>query len=278
MPRLSRKPSAFVLLAAALAVLLAVPGAGRAGGLAGLVSHRAAYEIRLHQSRESVGPTAARGLMAYEFTDACERWIVDNRIVLDVIYGEETPVRIDWSFTSWESKDGREYGYNMVHRRNGQVEEELKGTARLDAGGRGTAEFTGEAAKNVPLPAGTLFPTSHLIASLKAAAAGDKTFARPMFDGGSLDNPYDVNVYFVPAKTATAPVREVLAKGGFKPGLPLWRYQAAFFSRAAGEGTPAFELEVDYRADGVAERIVQSFSDFSILMTPAKLQKLKGGC
>lgn len=253
----------------------------RAAGAAelSLASHRAAYEISLHQSREGVGPTGARGLMAYEFTDACERWIVENRIVLDVVYGEETPVRTDWTFTSWESKDGRDYGFSMTHRRNDRLEEELKGTARLDPGKGGEAAFTGAAARQVPLPKGTLFPTAHLIAGLKAGSAGKKVFSRPLFDGGSLDNPYDTNIYIVRPKDRSDKARELLRKAGLKTGLPVWRYQSAFFTlKSGGEGTPVFELEVDYRADGVAERIIQSFGDFSIRMTPVKVEAVKGGC
>ncbi|PIW30054.1 MAG: hypothetical protein COW30_03275, partial [Rhodospirillales bacterium CG15_BIG_FIL_POST_REV_8_21_14_020_66_15] len=152
------------------------------------------------------------------------------------------------------------------------------GTARLDPGKGGEAAFTGDVAKQVPLPAGALFPTAHLIASLKAASAGKKVFSRPLFDGGSLDNPYDTNVYFVRPKERDAKAREMLRKAGFKRDLPVWRYQAAFFSLKSGEGTPVFELEVDYRADGVAERIIQYFSDFAIRMTPVKVEPLKGGC
>ena len=259
------------------AVLLLSPGRLMAGGPM-LASHRALYEIKLNASREGVGPTAARGLMAYEFTDACERWIVTNRIVLDVVYGEELPVRVDWSFSSWETKDGREYGYNMVHKRNGQTEEELKGTARLDGKKGGEATFTGTPATTMKLAPGTLFPTAHLLASLQAAEKGAKTFTQPLFDGGSLDNPYDVNVFFVHPKGKNAVARDLLAKAGFAKDLPVLRYQGAFFAHEVGEGTPAFELEVDYREDGIAERIVQDFGDFSILMTPMKYEKVKGGC
>ncbi|HAD86405.1 MAG TPA: hypothetical protein DCG48_03495, partial [Rhodospirillaceae bacterium] len=139
-----------VVLAAAISVLT-LPSFVQAAGAPAiravdLVAHRAVYEITLNQSREGVGPTAARGLMAYSFSDACESWIVNNRIVMDVLFGEETPVRTDWTFNSWESKDSREYGYKLVHKRNGHLAEELMGKANLDAKG-GTAEFTGETAR-----------------------------------------------------------------------------------------------------------------------------------
>lgn len=271
-------PVRALLCLVVLVPLLLWPGRPNAAGGPLLASHRAVYEVSLNSSREGVGPTAARGLMAYEFTDACERWIVDNRIVLDVVYGEETPVRVDWSFSSWESKDGRDYGYSMTHKRNGQVEEELKGSAHLDGPKGGLAKFTGDPQLDMKLAPGTLFPTAHLLASLKAAMAGKKTFARPMFDGGSLDNPYDVNVYFVAPKGSHQAAQALLDQAGFAKGMPLLRYQAAFFPDKATEGTPAFELEVDYREDGVAERIVQGFDDFSILMTPVKFEKIKGGC
>ena len=270
-----------VVLAAAIPVMASSAAVRAAGAPAirsvDLAAHRAVYEITLNQSREGVGPTTARGLMAYSFSDACESWIVNNRIVMDVLFGEETPVRTDWTFNSWESKDGREYGYKLVHKRNGHLAEELTGKANLDAEG-GKAEFTGEAPETMPLPKGTLFPTAHLLASLNAAHAGKKTFAQPLFDGGSMDNPYVTNVYFVAARNRDAQAKKLLADNGFAADVPVVRYQAAFFSRESGEGTPVFELQVDYREDGIAERIIQFFSDFSILMTPVKIESLKGGC
>ena len=266
-------------LACLLSVLLLLVSAGPVlAGAPALANHRAFYQISLNSSREGVGPTAATGLMAYEFSDSCDRWITDNRIVLDVVYGEEAPVQIDWSFSSWETKDGREYGYHMTHKRNGQVEEQIRGAAKLDGAKGGSARFEGDPPTDMTLAPGTLFPTAHLIAALKAAMAGKKTFARPLFDGGSLDNPYDVNVFLITPKTRGTKARDLLAKAGFAIDLPVWRYQAAFFPEKSKEGTPAFELDVDYRADGVAERIVQTFADFSILMTPVRYEKIKGGC
>lgn len=264
-----------VLAVSAMPVSSAEAPTSRAGPL---VPHRAAYEITLFQSREGVGPTAARGIMAYTFADACENWVVENRIVMDVVYGEETPVRTDWTSSSWESKNGRDYGFSMTHKRNGQLAEELKGTARLDPGKGGEAAFTGEQPVQIPLPKGTLFPTAHLLASLKAARDGKKVFAEPMFDGGSLDNPYDTNAYIVRPKTRDEAARKLLKTAGLSGDIPVWRYQMAFFPQKSNVGTPAFELEVDYRADGIAERITQYFSDFAIRMSLVKLEKLAGGC
>ena len=272
------------MLCSAVLLSLACVSSGKALQAAGtndpkLVSHRAVYEISLHHSREGVGPTAARGLMAYDFSDACDRWVVENRIVLDVVYGEETPVRTDWTFTSWESKDGRDYGFNLRHKRNGRLDEELKGTARIDPGKGGEAAFTGEMPKQISLSKETLFPTAHLVASLRAAQTGKKTFSRPLFDGGSLDNPYDTNVFIVEPKGRNDKARKLMRAAGFKSDLTVWRYQAAFFSMKSSEGTPVFELEVDYRADGVAERIIQIFGDFAIRMTPVKIERLsENGC
>ena len=73
-------------------------------------------------------------------------------------------------------------------------------------------------------------------------------------------------------------VQKLLKKAGFADDVPVWRYQMAFFAQQSNEGTPAFELEVDYRADGIAERITQYFSDFAIRMSLVKLEKLAGGC
>ncbi|MEK9670925.1 MAG: DUF1849 family protein [Rhodospirillaceae bacterium] len=261
-----------------LGVLMALADAAVAAGPLALAGHRVVYEIQLLNSRDGAGPTGARGLMAYEFSDACERWVVDNRIVLDVVYGEETPVRIDWTFTSWETKDGRQFGYTLVHKRNNQMQEELRGKATLSGGGAGKAVFTGDPDMVVPLPEGTLFPTAHLVDSFAAVKAGKKTFSRTLFDGTSLENPYDANVLFLKPKQPNTGAAAVLKAAGFSAGVPVWQMRVAFFSIKRSDGTPVVELVADYREDGVAERIVQDFPDFSLLMRPVKAEKLKGGC
>lgn len=273
-----------VALAAVLAAWVALPAAAAniSGAGPALASHRAAYEIKLLSSDKSAGPSSARGLMAYEFSDSCERWIVENRIVLDLVYGDEQAIRIDWSFTSWEAKDGRRFGFRLSHKRNGRIEEDFKGTAELDADGRGKATFTGSEEAEIALPKGTLFPTAHMLASFKAAAAGRSNFIRPMFDGGGMDNPYDVNINILPAAkagdAAAKQARDLLTKAGFPADVPVWRYQAAFFPHNQQRDTPAFEMDVSYRRDGIAEWITQDFGDFKLGMTPRRIERVKGGC
>jgi len=46
------------------------------------------------------------------------------------------------SFVTWESKDGLRYRFNQKQTRNGEVDQEIRGEARLDGPGKGgVAEF-----------------------------------------------------------------------------------------------------------------------------------------
>lgn len=267
-------------LAAGMFVTSSLPGsaqaaaAGAPSGVAGLSAHRAAYEIKLASSRSGTGPAGATGLMAYEFADVCDGWTVENRIVLDMVYEEEEAVRIDWAFTSWEAKDGSRYRFRVKHTRDGEIIDDLKGEASLEASGKkGQATFSGSAEAERGLTPGTLFPTAHLLESFKAAEGGKVNFFRPMFDGGSLENPYEVNVHMSDGKKSDARVKELLESSGFKPSDGTWRFRVAFFSQGSKAAEPAFEMDVDYRRDGIAERILQDFGDFTLLMRPVQLTK-----
>jgi hypothetical protein len=61
---------------------------------------------------------------------------------------------------------------------------------------------------------------------------------------------------------------------------PAWRTRLAFFPvrfpapQAVPAVLPEFEIEADYRADGVAERILQDFGDFTLELEPVRIERL----
>jgi hypothetical protein len=56
--------------------------------------------------------------------------------------------------------------------------------------------------------------------------------------------------------------------------LPVWRVRLAYFPLLSNEEFPEFEIEVDYSEDGVAQRMVQDFGDFTLNLAPSRFELL----
>ncbi len=250
-----------------------------------LVPHRVLYKMSLDSSKDG-GLSGAKGAMLYRFADACDGWTVETNIYLKLQYDDGRDVKIAWSYASMEAKDGLSYRFRMTHKRNGQVIEALKGSAVLQSpGGAGTATFDQKAAPDadkkpgtVTLPKGTMFPTRHLLGLVRAGRIGPRFRADTVFDGASLDNPYKVSATIGRPKAAGKDEGKTL-KSLFKTaGLDdstAWPVRLAFFPIRSRKPTPEFELGVHYRADGIAEKIIQDYGDFSIRMVPAEVERLQ---
>jgi hypothetical protein len=245
-------------------VLLAVLLLPAAGPLAAsdLQPHRAVYRMALANSERAADVTAASGVMVYRFARGCDGWTVENKTVLRLTYENDTAMQTVWSFVSWESIDGRHFRFRARYDQDGQTVEKMAGTAERPAADQaGEARLSEPDDRRIPLPPGTLFPTAHMQAVIAAAAAGQKNLNRVVFDGASLENPYQVNAFFGPLPATAA---EAMAKAANLPLLPAWWTRMAFFPVASPAALPEFEIDAQYRADGIADVIRQSFERFSL--------------
>jgi len=236
-----------------------------------LVPHRALYRMTLKSARSGSGVVDAAGTMRYRVVETCEAWAVDTNIRLEIDYAEGADVAIAWSFAGVESKDGLGYRFRMRHSRGGQVVESLKGEARLEGVGLGgEARFDEPSGETIALAPGTLFPTRHLAALIAAAEQGKRFFPKAVFDGASLDNPYQIAATITTRKPAEAPPAAAALTAA-----RVWPVRLAFFPHGSQEAAPEFELGIDYRADGVAQRIEQDYGDFAIDMVPGEIEVLE---
>jgi len=249
---------------------------------ADLIPHQVLYRMKLGTETRGSGIADAEGVMAYSFRDNCGSWSAETRVKLRIFYTEGHDVDIGWSFASWEAKDGLAYSFSTHRRRDGEVFEVLKGkVARSAPGAAGAMRFSIPEGKIISLPEGTLFPTRHLLDLFAASERGEPIFHRTVFDGASLDNPYKINVVIARAglsskvtTTATLELAQVLAAGGLDPA-PVRHMRMAFFPIKSSTAEPEFEVDVDYRADGIANRIRQDFGDFTIDLILDKIKMLK---
>lgn len=236
-----------------------------------LLPHRAAYRMTLDHAGRGSGIIAADGAMAYRFARVCDGWTVENRTRLRMTFDGGQVSETLWTFVSWESTDGRSFRFRATLEEGGRTLERIRGHATLDSDGAGTAVYEEPEPAEVALAAGTLFPTRHMVAVIRAAERGEGQLHRQVFDGSSEDNPYLVNAHFGPLPDDD---RAAIAAATGLAELPAWWARFAFFPERSAETTPEFELGARFRADGVADRITQHFADFAITVHLQRLETL----
>jgi hypothetical protein len=226
-----------------------------------IAPHRALYTMALGNARNDSGVVEARGTMDYEWGETCEGWTIEQRYRLKMRYAETSDVDIVSSFVTWESKDGLRYRFNQKQTRNGEVDQEIRGEARLDGPGKGgVAEFTKPQPQTLKLEPGVMFPSAHTILLIDAARAGENFVSRLIFDGATDENAVQVSAVIgvkLTADPAAATRSPLLERSG-------WRVRLAFFPVDANAEKPDYELGMRLLDNGVSQDMVIDYGEYSI--------------
>lgn len=261
------------IIAPAFGLLAAVAGSCMAAQSAAveLLPHQVIYRMSLGTVSDASDITGANGAMLYKFTEGCDAWTAETNVYLRLDYSDGGGMETTWSFVSWEAKDGLSYRFRIRHNRNGKQVEALQGTASIPSKGRaGVARYTVPKGTKIELPPKTIFPTRHLMMLLDEGNRGSR-LARTVFDGASLENPYEISAIIGDLAVA-GPSDQSALQDGRQP--PVRHVGMAFFPYGSRLATPEFELGIDYRDDGVAQWIHQDFGDFSLELSPNNFEIL----
>lgn len=243
-----------------------------------LVAHRAAYRLSLSRARDPGNIARAEGAMVYEVVDACDGWATRQRFSLTLTDRDGTEIETASDYSTLESKDGRRIRFSLTQMTQGAVTQRISGEAQIGADGSGVARYTDPEAKEVRLPAGTILPNFHTIASLNAARAGQRLLVAPLFDGTSDDGAQDtttvMSAWDAPRENADFPMLSPLGSV---------RMRIAFFDRDAqqqggGATTPSYEVSLRYWENGVADEMQMDFREFVVDGRMVKLEPVPGGC
>ena len=240
--------------------------------------HRVLYTMSLERATMRSGVTGASGAMVYKILENCDSWSTETNVRLKIVYVEKGEVKSDWSFVSWESKDGMDYRFRVLHSIDGSLIENYKGiVTRTTPSGVAKAQYFAPKGMVLLLPTATVFPIRHLIELISAADSGKKIFSRTVFDGANANNPYEVNAIIGRGNTErTASSRaslELFERAGLGP-VPARNVRMAFFPSTSMKAEPEFELSVNYRSDGIARAIKQDFGHFVMALSPASIELL----
>lgn len=206
---------------------------------------------------KSTGVSATTGAIFYEFTESCDGWTTNNRTILRTRYDEGPERTSDWTYSGWESHDGKDYRFNVHSATDGQKGPDIKGSAEMK-GDVGTVEYRQPTTASLSLARGTLFPARHIEKLIEAAQSGEKFLLADVFDGFAIDTPYySINAFIGPLSEPSADA---------EPGLKTssWHMRLAFFDKATRSEQPSYELGVRYFANGIATEVVQDFGDLKI--------------
>ena len=240
-----------------------------------LVPHRATYDMKLSTARPNSGIVEVNGRMVLENVDACEGWEVKQRIKLTFLRNDGEEFETDSNFSSYESKDGLELRFSVRNAQNDEVDEELRGQADLvTQGGKGRASFSLPEARSFELPAGTLFPTTHLALIIKHARDGDKSVSYKVFDGARLDGAFQVNAVIGRSPRPMAGTPPMRGDLGLLRNQQSWGVRFAFFATGDQGAQPEYELALDLLANGIARSMLLDYGDFAVDARLIQLQAL----
>jgi hypothetical protein len=229
--------------------------------------HRAVYTMTLERAQNSSGVVGAGGTMLYQWADSCDGWTIEQRYKLRMQYSEQEDAELSISFVTWESKDGARYRFNVRKLKDGEATEELRGDAHLTApGAAGEAKFVRPETTTIELPAGTLFPTAHTLALIDAASAGATFLSKQVFDGGTVEGPFEVTGGIGTEHPAEANATNPLLRRRW------WPIRLAFFPADSQTPQPDYELGMDLQDNGVAREMILDYGNFVVR---AKLESIE---
>jgi len=254
-------------LGLALGLIIA---AAQAAPAAEIAPHRALYALSLESAKPGSGVLGASGTMLYEWGEACDAWTVKQDFDLNLAYEDSDQVKLGSSMVSWESKDGLRYRFNERRTKNGEVDEEIRGNARLEGPEKGgKAEFTRPEAKTMTLAPRVLFPTIHTVLLIDRALAGETFIQREVFDGATVDNAGLITAIILPGGPREKELDSPLLKG------KSWRMHLAFFPSDPQADRPDYELTMRLYENGVSSEMSLDYSDYIVHATLEKIEALQ---
>lgn len=239
-------------------------------GASGLLSHRAVYSLSRHAGGTSDDVAAVKGRLEVTFEVACDGWRLEQFIGFRLYHPDGADLEHVARLAGWESTDGADYWFSTRSYQDRELLEELGGVARLERpGGHGETEFAKPRKETRPLPEGTIFPARHLAELIAAAKNGRQHLTRTVFDGSTLDSPYEITAFFGRER----------ASGGADAPRQLseqrsWTVRLAYFKSSAVQPSPEFEMSAVLYENGVAGDMIYDYGDFSIDVKLRELEAL----
>ncbi len=237
-----------------------------------LASHKAIYDIRLVSSKNGSPVLDVRGKMLYMIKKSCDGYISDHKFNLNYEYSGSPPVQVETKFTSFEGLDGKVLNFSSNRLSNGEIDQELRGRARLSDDGKDDAVYSIPDDLSFHLDATTLFPAAHTVRLIEAAARGDKIFKATVFDGSDDQGPVDINAFI--GKKMSVDQNSKLDKS--LTGVGGWSMRLAVFPKQGDDQDISdYEMTMELLENGVIKNMKVDYHDFSVSQKLVAIEPIK---
>ncbi|MFO1038750.1 MAG: cell envelope integrity EipB family protein [Geminicoccaceae bacterium] len=255
------------MLRFALIAAVMLPGVALAAPPVDLLSHRAAYRLSLASSDNLGGIVSVRGALVLEWRAECDGSTSQQRLGFVADTDEGQNFAYDVRFSSWESNDAKKMRFATRSFDDNKLKEEFRGSATIDPE-KGEVRYEVPSGKVVSLPAGTVFPTRHIVDLIQAAKAGERFVAREVFDGAGPDA-----INRVTAVIGQPRQVKLAAEAGEET---RWPVSLAYYENDEGDGSPTFQISFQINEGGVLNDVRLDYGEFSLKGELQKLERLPG--
>ncbi len=266
----SRTPRGSYLLALLMPVILLAASAYRAEAApgTGLLPHIAHYRLSRHHAEPDSGIIAVSGRMEVRLEISCDGFKIDQYLGFNVMNEDESRLEHLAYLSSFEDADGGAFWFNTRTYENRILVEEIAGVARVPATGPGETRYSRPGRATEALPEGTLFPVGHMKSIIDAARAGRKSVRHSVFDGSTLENPFEISTFIADRAADSRDGIDALED------VPYWPVRLAYFGIGTVDLTPQFEMSANVYDNGVIGSMIYDYGNFAIDVKLEAVKKL----
>ncbi len=239
-----------------------------------LIPHKAIYDIEMTSKRSSSQVLNIHGQMYFALQPTCDAWSTDHRFNLYYEYTDSPPMQITSDFTTYEPYDGKSFDFSSRRKRDGEMYQELRGTATIENGKDGNVAYAAPAGLNIPVPSGGMFPMAHTMQMMKNVRDGRKVFNAVVFDGSDEEGPIEINTI---VGKSVAPDHIIKAGPAIEASLiqsPARKVRMAFFPLASDNPGSDYEMDVVLHDNGVISDMDVEYGEFSVSQKLIALEKI----
>ncbi len=263
-----------------MAVLLMPSTAALAAAPMPLAAHRALYNLTLDKANGSSAPSAADGLIAYEFSGSpCEGYVSNFRQMTE-LQPQEGETRItDMRSTTFEDAGAKNFTFKVESMANGHQSDDVEGKASKSAAGALSINLSSPRKASQSFAYNVMFPTEQVMRILDAGRAGQSTLAAKVFDGSDNgDKVHDTLAVIGHVSQEDAP--EASAQIDALKGMKHWPVTVSYFDDDKADGEPNYTLSFDLYENGISRALKLDYGDFTLRGDLTKLELLpqKASC
>ena len=229
--------------------------------------HRAIYDLRLAQTRNSRSAEAVTGRILYDFSgNVCDGYALHFRQVSELDNGEGKVTLSDLRSTTWEDGAAKKFIFKSQNYLNEMLVDSVDGQAEREPD-KVAVTLTQPDAKTFDLEAAMVFPTDHMRRIIEAAREGKNILELPVYDGSEKgEKVYNTLTVIGPTIAPNERVPTDAAAG--EPtlaALKRWPVTVSYFDKTARDDqAPVYSIRFEVYENGVSRALMLDYNDFAI--------------